>query len=194
MTVRKADPTATTPDIIDFDTFKVQHLRVDSTYENTLIAEMLNAAIDHLEGPVGYLAGRSLINTEWIEDIPRPCQEEIKLKMATLVSIASITYEDLDGNTQTLASTAYSYRISPIGEGFVTCKDWPQMAEGESLHIRYTAGYGDAADDIPAAIRMAIMIHAAHMYRNRETGSQVRVREVPYLYKPLVSRHRRPSH
>lgn len=34
--------------------------------------------------------------------------------------------------------------------------------------IRFTAGYGDAAEDVPQAIRHGILIEIAKLYENRE--------------------------
>lgn len=39
---------------------------------------------------------------------------------------------------------------------------------GNELRVRYVAGYGDDPNEVPAAIRQAIMMLVGHMYENRE--------------------------
>ena len=46
---------------------------------------------------------------------------------------------------------------------------WPiTRCSINSVVIQFTAGYGDAAEDVPQAIRQGILIEVSNLYENRE--------------------------
>ena len=59
--------------------------------------------------------------------------------------------------------------------------------DAEAVRVVYTAGYGDAAADIPQAIRQAILLLVGAWYGQRETISRDAMREVPFAVTALLS-------
>ena len=59
--------------------------------------------------------------------------------------------------------------------------------DAEAVRVVYTAGYGDAATDVPQAIRQAILLLVGAWYGQRESISPETVREVPFAVTALLS-------
>jgi uncharacterized phiE125 gp8 family phage protein len=95
-------------------------------------------------------------------DLPRP----------PLQSVESIQYIDTAGNFQTLAPEDYVVDASSGEIGRVALawnRFWPiTRCSINSVIIQFTAGYGDAAEDVPQAIRQGILIEVSNLYENRE--------------------------
>lgn len=100
----------------------------------------------------------------WI-DMPRP----------PLQTVTRIQYVDLAGVTQTLATSTYQVD-APVGprgaRGRIApayLETWPATrAQLNAVAITFLAGYGDAPDDVPALLRMAILQTVATWFRYRE--------------------------
>lgn len=120
----------------------------------------------------------------WVIWIPQP----------PLLSVSSITYIDVDGNSTTLGSSLYIVdavtqpgRVTPaIGE------TWPDTQSGRinSVSITFLAGYGSASA-VPENIRVAIIQMAATWYENREsvvTGTIVA--KIPGMARELLQSER----
>ena len=71
---------------------------------------------------------------------------------------------------------------------------WPvpgRIANG--IEVAFTAGFGDAAADVPAPIRQAILLLIAHWYEHRtplEIGAQAQ--PVPDMVGELLGPYRSP--
>ena len=61
----------------------------------------------------------------------------------------------------------------------------------EAVRIQFTCGYGDNPIDVPANIRAALAMDAAHLYENRETLliDQTAV-EYPHGYMDRINNYR----
>lgn len=85
-----------------------------------------------------------------------------------LQSVTSITYVDLDGNSQTLDTSIYQVVTGDnpvIVEAYG--EQWPStLDKPEAVTVTYVAGYGDDADDIPHPIREAILMTAGNWFMN----------------------------
>ena len=86
--------------------------------------------------------------------------------------IQSPLYVDTAGIQQTLPAEDYVVdlssnevaRVAPTWNRF-----WPATrASINTVVIRFEAGYGDSAEDVPQAIRHGILIEIASLYENRE--------------------------
>lgn len=60
----------------------------------------------------------------------------------------------------------------------------------DTLRVAYDAGYGDAAADVPQALKQAILLLAAYWYSQREAVAGTELREVPYAVQALCSQYR----
>ena len=146
------------------------HLRVDSSDEDEIIAQMMLAATDWAENFQSrtYISRERTMQLDAFQLLTRP-------PYAPLVSVDEIVYVDADGTEQTLDS-AY-YRVDTGKEpGRITEAYnyyWPTTRNVTgAVTITYTSGYGLAAavpEDIKAAIKM--IVH--HLYVNRGDMSDI---------------------
>ena len=97
----------------------------------------------------------------------------IRLPRAPVQSIASITYVDTAGATQTLASSGYDLDAfsSPARVAPSYGNTWPATRlEMNAVAITYVAGYG-GRDHVPEAIRQALKITVEDFFRERGSTS-----------------------
>jgi uncharacterized phiE125 gp8 family phage protein len=185
------------------------HLREDASDQDNVIAMYIAGAIGWLDGATGWL-GRALGEQSWeltLDGFPghrwaaewregsfrnlRHHDNRIVIPLPPLRSVDSIRYLDADGTSVLVDPSAY--RIVDMGEqcshvvpAAGTC--WPsvQCADG-AVSVRFTAGY----DEIPPAIRNAILLLVGHFNENREAvnvGNIVSV--MPFGVDALLSPYR----
>jgi uncharacterized phiE125 gp8 family phage protein len=143
------------------------HARIDGSEEIELIAQLLVDARNEVEK----LAWRKLLTQTWDQYFDGFEDDELRLDCCPVQSITAITYVDPNGVTQTLAADQYE-----LGE----CRGLPEVRtsyagvwpvardQDDVVKVRYKAGYGDAASSVPAELKAAIRIHAAHRFRFRD--------------------------
>lgn len=95
----------------------------------------------------------------------------IELPKGPLLSITSInSYDDADAATLFSADSYYADTSSRPGR--VALRNgavWPNGVRAvNGLVIRYKAGFGTVASNVPFQLRQAIKVIAAHWYENRE--------------------------
>lgn len=152
------------------------HLRIipegspSETPEDALLERLIQSAIDHIDGVEGYL-NRAIVTQSYVGHCGGfPSGREIALPLPPLQSVESIKYLDPSGDEQTLSMS--KYRVLTVGEPgrilLKTGQTWPATAaEPDAVRIEFTCGYGDP-DDVPAAIKHALLLLVGHMYENRE--------------------------
>lgn len=154
-----------------------QHLRVDTTDEDTLIATLITAAVDYVSGRNGY-TGRVLVQQTWDYYLDAFPSGAIEIPLPPVQSVTSITYKDRDGASQTLATSVYSANTTREPAQIVLKQDqaWPETYQSwDAVKIRFVAGYvptsadspTDFASGVPAAIKAAILLTVADLYENR---------------------------
>lgn len=152
-------------------------LRIDGADEDTLITAMISAARQRIEQHTG----RALITQSWkyVLDMPNNRQRIPKPPLQTVTSIQTI---DTDGTVNTVDPKDYIVdasgifgRVTPTKASRLAFVDpdlwrgiWPWHRGFASFVINFDAGYGDTADTVPEALRMAIMLYVGHLYENRE--------------------------
>lgn len=166
------------------------HCRVDGDDEDALLSGLVLAAVSHLDGWSGIL-GRCLISQTWrqtfdafgVLSLPFPAQ-----------TVTAVTYVDPAGAVQTLAPTDYQLREFPGGSAVEPFPgaSWPSAAaRAGSVAVTFVAGYGPASSDVPAAIRQAILMLAAHWYENREAAVVgATATDLPFAVSALVGPYR----
>ena len=140
------------------------HLRVDSSDEDEIIAQIMLAATEWAEN----FQNRTYISRERTLQLDA-FQLLIRPPYAPLVSVGSIVYVDDNGKDQTL-DAAY-YRVDTGKEpGRITEAYnyyWPTTRNVTgAVTITYTSGYGTAAE-VPEDIKAAIKMIVHHLYVNR---------------------------
>jgi uncharacterized phiE125 gp8 family phage protein len=142
------------------------HLRVTSTAEDALITGLIVSARQMCEGFTGLALierGYSLFLDAWP-------QAEIILLRPPLLAVSLINIYDASGiatvfdpSNCTLSAAGLPGRIS-LRDGASP----PQPGRAiDGVEIQYTAGYGAAADNVPAALRQGIKQLLAHLYEQR---------------------------
>ncbi|MBZ9650004.1 hypothetical protein K9B33_20935 [Sphingobium sp. 3R8] len=142
------------------------HLRLgDSFDERSYLEDIIAAATQHIDGPAGWL-GRA-IGVQTLETyLPSFGVTSIVLPYPPAIEIVSIDYVDNSGAAITLDPADYELRtlLRPAWP-----KSWPsaqwQGCDGETVRIRYRAGY----ETIPAPIRAAILLMVGDLFEFRET-------------------------
>ena len=158
-----------------------EHLRVSTDTDLLHIQGLLSAATGWVEQ---YLR-RSLIsqgweltldrwpnlkNVDWGDD-RRAQAGWIELPRAPVISVSEVRYVDMGGTSTVLAPAAYQLdnasapaRLAPV---FGTA--WPAARNQiAAIAVTYQAGYGASWNDVPEAVRHAIMMMAATWYEHRE--------------------------
>jgi uncharacterized phiE125 gp8 family phage protein len=164
--------TAPTVEPLDAATLKLW-CRIDGTDEDTLITSLfIPAARQACE----HATGRALIAQTWESVLDGwPAASAIELLRAPVLAITSVKYIDTAGVEQTLSGAAYALDKDSEPGWLLPAydTDWPEARDtANAIRVRYTAGYGTAATDVPQALRMWIALHAAAAYQSREAVSE----------------------
>lgn len=146
------------------------HLRVDHDLDDALIGSYISAAREQAEN----ILQRTLISSQWRATFPKFLNDGLPLRKADVMSVESVQYVDSAGTIQTLAPSDYrvikSRAPALLRPGFN--KNFPNTySDPEAVIVTYTAGYGAAADAVPAPIKQWIMLRVGDLYENR--GAEV---------------------
>lgn len=151
------------------------YLRVDSDAEDTLLEVLISAATEMAES---YL-GRFLLTTvieEFYDFFPvyktgvdpfRGDRNIIYLSRGPVQSLASVKYIDGNGDEQTVSSS--DYRTDLVSEPGRIFPDYGWYGTKDTVNaviVRYTCGYTQASD-VPANIKMAMLLMIGEMYEKR---------------------------
>lgn len=144
------------------------HLRVDASDEDTLIASLIDVAVSHVERALGIALitqGWTVVRDAW------PGGWLVELPLAPLQSVASVTTYDADGAGTVFDASDYFVDTASRPPRLVLHGTAPWPAPGRranGIEIALTAGFGDAATDVPEPVRQALLMLVAHWYENRE--------------------------
>jgi len=151
------------------------HLRVDFEDEDATITALIAAATRAVENRVQRRYCTQTI--EWvIQNFPM-CG--LRLPLAPVAAVDSVTFTNADGSVSTLEESAYL--ITSQGEAAVIYPAlgsiWPLAWPGPKP-VAVTFTVGGAANAVEAHVRAAILLMVGHLYQNREaTGGDLK--EVP---------------
>lgn len=156
--------TAPTVEPVTLDEAKL-HLRVDGADEHTLITDLIMGARQLAERETK----RAFITQTW-EMFLDYAPPEIEIPKPPLQSVVEITVFDEDGGEALVDNTTYIVDPSQNSRGRVKVKSglgWPSHREFASFRIEFKAGYGDAATDVPQALKQKLLQMIAYLYDNR---------------------------
>jgi uncharacterized phiE125 gp8 family phage protein len=167
-------------------------LRIDIDADDTLLQTYIDAAVSWAEQ---YRGEKFLTETQvdYLDEFP----VEINPVWFPLVSVTSIAYLDINGDSQTLDSSVYQVDANQkLGPGRIRLaynQSWPSQRGGDlnAVTITYKAGYGDTADDVPGHIKQGILMLIGSLYENREATSPITITKVPYSVKDHLGMNRR---
>ncbi|SDY08481.1 head-tail connector protein [Citreimonas salinaria] len=149
-----------------------QHLRLgtgfaEDSLQDPVLGSFLRAAMAAIEGRVGkaLLSRRFVLRlSAWRDHHAQP------LPVAPVTRIESVTLIDADGATVSvvpaerwrLEEDAYAPVLKARGASL------PSVPSHGRAEIRFDSGYGDRFDAIPADLRQAVLLLAAHYYEYRD--------------------------
>jgi len=165
------------------------HLRVDYDDDDALIARLIGSAREAAESELS----RTLIETtfELVMDAFPRCQlgvtdpgPIIRILNPPLLAVESITHLDHAGEEQTLDPSTYTVESGTPGWIFPAFgKIWPSVPRHPgAVRIRYKAGYGPEAGDVPDCVKTWMLLLVGANYENRESVvAGVSITELPGL-------------
>lgn len=159
------------------------HLKVEHTDDDTLIAALIEAATFAAEN----YCNRSFLpeTVTQYQDSFNTWDRPIYLHRNPARAITSVKYQDSDNVQQTLVSGT-DYLLDSFSEParVYSLDNWPTTKTIENaVEIIYTAGYDDAAS-VPGPIRAAILLIIADLYENREDRPKRLPSAAEYLLDP----------
>jgi len=146
------------------------HLRVDHDEEDALINLMISGATDYVQNEIS----GSLI-TQTIEEVYTHSARSYRLNRPKAIEVVSLYYVPPESNKFDSMYSIDNLMISSgQGSSLILLDAAPVVNTkvADKVRIRYKSGYGNTSEDVPSALRMAILIQLAEMYEHR----QVRVR------------------
>lgn len=157
------------------------HLKVTDNDEDTLLATYLGAAVlwaeDYTKRPFIFRTFKLYLETF-------PTDGYIELASPLVTSVSSVKYYNTAGTLTTLSPASYwTITGDPDGPGAVVLKassQWPATEEDRprAVEVTFFAGYGAGPELVPADVRQAIVLMAAHLFANR----------LPYVTGTIVSK------
>jgi uncharacterized phiE125 gp8 family phage protein len=146
------------------------HLKVEHDDEDVLIAGLVAAATNHLDGYRGIL-GCALLAQTWKRSFDRfPCGRTVRVPLGPLRAGATISYFDAAGEAQDF--TAFHAVEDAVGP-LLMLEDgasWPSTAtRPDAVTVTWPCGFSATAEDpeFPAAVLHAVKLLITHWYENR---------------------------
>lgn len=189
---RTTDPTSEPVSLVEARL----HLKLDaegspeSHPDDDLVTNLIKASREWCET----YTGRSFFEQTWQVKLDA-FVDEIRLPRQPIISVTSIQYVDIDGDTQTLSSSIY--RVDTEGARITREYNqvWPSTRNvTNAVTITYQAGYdsGNSPQDataIPSAIKAAILLMLGSLYEHRQevvTGLSIATIEGNMSVKSLL--------
>jgi len=141
--------------------------RLEGSDEDALLASLIIAARQWVE----LYTGRCLIKQGWRLWLDaEPDGDEIVLSKAPLFSVQEVQFFSDDDEAQTWDTSCY-FIDTAREPGRVVLRAgavWPASTRtANGLSVAFEAGYGERAQDVPEALRLAVRQLAAFWYENR---------------------------
>jgi uncharacterized phiE125 gp8 family phage protein len=153
-----------------------QHLALGSGFaddgsQDAALEIYLRAAMAAIEARLG----RAMLAREF--SLSLPCWREESshtLPIGPVRSVESVTLIDADGSEEAADPDAWSVLRDSQRPRLVGRfgRSLPRIPRSGRAEIRFVAGFGASWDEVPADLRQATFLLAAHFYENRsETGT-----------------------
>ncbi|MFV0296909.1 MAG: head-tail connector protein, partial [Hyphomicrobiaceae bacterium] len=144
------------------------HLRIDQADEDPLIQSLVITSRLHIEAALGLALvtqGWSLFLDRW----PKPGRITLPLGPVTALDAVRVWSDLTQFETLPVTDFYLDGAGHPPRLALLPAVSTPQPQRPvNGIEIAFTAGYGGAADDVPAPIRHALLLLVAHWYENRK--------------------------
>jgi uncharacterized phiE125 gp8 family phage protein len=161
-------------------------LRVEHNDDDEVIAALAAGSRIHVEAQTR----RALIPQDWrISADCWPQDGRLTILPAPLQSLIAARVYDAGGNAQTLDTQAF---VPDLAGSTLVFAPWALPAPGRlaGIELDVRVGYGDAAIDVPEALRQAIRLLTAHWYDNRGLVAAGSVAALPANVTALIAPYR----
>ena len=170
-----------------------EHLRLgrgfaDDGSEDAVLELYLRAAMAAIEARLGralLARGFALTVTRWREDASQG------LPIAPVQAVEGVALIDAEGGETAVDPEAWSLlrdsqRPRLVGK---FGRNLPRIPRSGHAEIRFIAGFGAAWDEVPADLRQAVFLLAAHFYENRSEGNAI-AGSMPFGVLVLIEAYR----
>jgi uncharacterized phiE125 gp8 family phage protein len=160
------------------------HLRVDHTYEDSLITTILNGSIDLFEKHTRRILSEQTL-THKLDHLPK----QIILPCGPVTGVTSVTVRTAT-STETISAANY---LTFFGQSEtkpqVYFKDNVTLPDPDGYPYSVTVTYTAATTTIPASINQAILLMCAHWYENRAQVGPTGGGEVPFAFEAIANKY-----
>ncbi len=144
------------------------HLKVETTTDDDLIARLIVAARQHVESQID----KVLIEQRWLIFIDDwPGDSEVKLPVSPISAIENLrTYSDQD-DASIIDPAHYYSDLAGSPQRLILRGSRIWLRPGRivnGIEIEVTAGFGPDGTDVPGPLRTAMLLLIAHWYENRQ--------------------------
>jgi len=143
------------------------HLRIDTDAEDALIASLVLTSRLHIETALSL----ALITQSWTLLRDRwPITGHVDLPLAPLRSVGEVRVKNANGDATVIPEQSYLIDLASRPPRLVWNNCAPPLPglAANGIEIELTAGFGDAADSVPAPLKRAILMLTAHWYEHRD--------------------------
>jgi len=163
-------------------------LRVTAGADDAQVDQFITDARQHVERVTG-----SRLITQTVELRAGSFADLSRLPTGPISAVASISYQDPQGNITALASDQYELFGAGLDFG-IRAKvgvSWPSArAVDGSIVVTATAGYGDDGSKVPAPLKRAMLFLMSQWYDNRGIVVERQPFEVPHTVMDLLTNFR----
>lgn len=166
-------------------------MRLDSAQDDVLVSTLITAARIHIETTIG----KVLISESWSYYLDKwPKSKTIYFPLDPIQSIEEVRFHTTDENYTTLSEDDYSTDLVSNHPRLLFNGTNPagNSKKLNQLEVRFIAGYGDTTEDVPADLKQALLMLAAHWFEQRDPiafgGSFV---EVPRTIQALLNNYKK---
>jgi uncharacterized phiE125 gp8 family phage protein len=132
----------------------------------------LRAAMAAIEARLG----RALLARPFSWTLTRWREEASQvLPIAPVQSVTAITLQEADGSEVAVEPDQWSVLRDAQRPRLVGRfgRSLPRIPRGGHAEVRFVAGFGEGWEDVPADLRQAVLLLAAHFYENRSDSGSV---------------------
>lgn len=161
------------------------HLRVDGVDQDALLAGLIRTAREHLERT----AGLALISQGWRLYLDCwPETDAVEIVRGPVLSVDAVrAFDELGEESEIPLAGHVLDGVRRPARLWLRTRPAPRQAIN-GVEVDFTAGFGEAGEDVPDTLKRAMLIHAAHMYEFRgAVPVQMQPAGIPEGYDRLVA-------
>lgn len=140
------------------------YLRIEDSREDALLSGLLRAATETVEAMLG-----ALLFERDVEEREFAKGGAILLGAEPARSVTGADVVEADGRLRPVAGGQMLFRPGRHGVGRV---EFPGLADGAEVVVRYRAGMGVDWNWVPEVLRLSVIRAAAHFHANRDSADE----------------------